>query len=260
MFLDTVSNLTVTNILSANRLLHSPIGVTTHRKSRERWAVALKLEGKTVYTVAGHPVLSDSRHPVLLPKGCDYSWRCELPGECILIEFDADETADDFTCFETADASTVTNAFLKIEKHLNLQAPYSKAKCFQALYEVLSFLMKSTESEYVPSQRARLLAPAVTYIAQNYYDGSISNDSLANLCGISTVHFRKTFEKIYGVSPIKYLHNFRLQKAKTLLHSDYDTIEQVALSVGYNSIYHFSKMFKQYTGITPTEYASRARS
>jgi ABC-type lipoprotein export system ATPase subunit len=50
-----------------------------------------------------------------------------------------------------------------------------------------------------------------------------------------------------------------LEKAKAILKSDYDTIEQVALSVGYNSIYHFSRMFKQYTGINPSEYAKASR-
>ena len=63
------------------------------------------------------------------------------------------------------------------------------------------------------------------------------------------------FFKVYGASPIHYLSEFRIKKAKSILKSDYDSIEQVAQSVGYNSIYHFSKMFKQYVGVSPTEYA-----
>ena len=77
---------------------------------------------------------------------------------------------------------------------------------------------------------------------------------------MSTVYFRRTFTSVYGISPIKYLHNFRIEKAKAILKSDYDTIEQVALSVGYNSIYHFSKMFKLYTGKSPLEYAKASRN
>lgn len=72
---------------------------------------------------------------------------------------------------------------------------------------------------------------------------------------MSTVYFRKTFASMYGVSPMKYLHNFRIKKAEAILLSDYESIEQVAFSIGYNSIYHFSKMFKNYTGQSPTEYA-----
>lgn len=76
---------------------------------------------------------------------------------------------------------------------------------------------------------------------------------------MSTVYFRKCFESAYGVSPIRYLHNFRISKAKAILRSDFDSVEQVATSVGYNSIYHFSKMFRQYTGQSPSEYAKSAR-
>ena len=93
-----------------------------------------------------------------------------------------------------------------------------------------------------------------------YFDSTITNNVLSNLCEMSTVYFRKNFENTYGIPPIKYLHNFRINKAKAILHSDYESIEQVALSVGYNSIYHFSKMFKIYTGKSPSEYAKASRN
>jgi AraC-like DNA-binding protein len=59
--------------------------------------------------------------------------------------------------------------------------------------------------------------------------------------------------------PIRYLHDYRVQRAKDILSSDYDSVTQVAESVGYNSVYHFSKMFRLYTGISPTEYAKASR-
>jgi AraC-like DNA-binding protein len=40
-----------------------------------------------------------------------------------------------------------------------------------------------------------------------------------------------------------------------MLKNDYNSVSQIAENVGYNSIYHFSKMFKAYTGISPKEYA-----
>ena len=79
--------------------------------------------------------------------------------------------------------------------------------------------------------------------------------SMAELCGMSVVYFRKCFESVYGKSPIRYLHDLRMEKAKGLLLSDYDSIGQIAESVGYGSIYHFSKMFRSYVGVSPTEFA-----
>lgn len=120
-------------------------------------------------------------------------------------------------------------------------------------------ILKSDKQEQQHPKKFSILQSATKYITENYSDNNITNESLAKLCAMSTVYFRKTFVSVYGISPIKYLHNFRIEKAKAILRSDYDTIEQVALSVGYNSIYHFSKMFKVYTGINPSEYAKASR-
>ena len=49
MFIHSVSNLAITKIFSANRLLSSPIGITTHRNNRNGWAIVLKTKGKTIY-------------------------------------------------------------------------------------------------------------------------------------------------------------------------------------------------------------------
>ena len=219
----------------------------------------MKLEGKTIYTAEGKEVLSDSSHPVILPKGCDYSWICKEPGECLIIEFDADIKDTTIFSFEIGDNSTVVNTFSKIEKSINKQTPYCQLECYSLLYTLLLFLAKSTTKDPTHPKKQKILHPAIKYISENYFDGNITNDFLAELCEISTVYFRKVFESVYDVSPIKYLHNFRIEKAKAILHSDFESIEQVATSVGYNSIYHFSKMFKQYTGTTPSEYAKASR-
>lgn len=260
MFIDSVANITITKVFSANRLINSPVGITTYRHNRNGWAVVLKFEGETIYYANGQTVLSNINHPVILPKGCSYSWKCTKGGECIIIEFEADSTCPDIFSFNVNGTSLIINNFTKIEKSLNSRKPYHKAECYHLLYEIISFLIKSKEKEYIDSKTLNLITPAIKYILENYFDSNITNDFLAELCGISTVYFRKKFESIYGVSPIKYLHNFRIKKAKAILLSDYESIEQVGLSVGYNSIYHFSKMFKIYTGISPSEYAKASRN
>ena len=260
VFINSVADIRVAKVLSANRLMNSPVGVTTHRRNRKRWAVALKLRGRTIYTFGEKTILSDSLHPVILPKGSDYSWMCEEPGECLIIEFDGDRQGADGISFEISDNSAIVNAFCKIEKSMNKRKPYYQLECLGELYEILLFLAKSITKEAIHPKKNMILQPAMKYITENYFDSTITNATLAQRCGISTVYFRKIFESAYGVSPIKHLHNFRIEKAKAILHSDYESVEQVALSIGYNSIYHFSKMFKQYTGISPSEYAKASRN
>lgn len=258
MFIHSVSDLNITKVISANRLLKSPVGITTSRKDRESWAVILKREGKTVYLQGSQKIISDALHPVILPKGCCYSWICTEPGECLVIEFQAESVCPKIQSFEIKNNTKIINAFSRIDTSLNTKAAYSQTECKYHVYEIILFLLKSIKNDPAHSTKQSVLAPAVKYISENYFDSNITNQYLSGLCGISTVYFRKSFEAVYGISPIRYLNNFRISKAKSILLSDYDTIEQVALSVGYNSIYHFSKMFRQYTGMSPTEYAKNS--
>ena len=256
---DVLNNITVTNIASALRLFNPVNAAKTYRKKRERWALALKTRGKTTYTDGGKSYLSDAMHPIIMPKGCQYSWKCLEEGEFLIVEFDALEESDDLISFTLADNSFLVFSFDKIEKALAGSSPDKNLKAKQLLYGVLYDLTKTAAKEYTPKDKIKLLSPATEYISERYYDNSITNDDLAKLCGISTVYFRKTFEAIYGASPIRYLHRLRIKKAKAILQSDCDSISQVAESVGYNSIYHFSKMFRLYTGVSPSEYAKTKR-
>jgi len=247
-----LEDLTICKVVAAVRLLHSPVGVQTKQKKREHWGLALKAGGKTVYTVDGREVLSDPTHPVLLPKGGCYTWICHEPGPCIIIEFDALEEPIDLQSFSVAEPDPILAAHERIERSLARKEEGYQLECKQILYRVLMQL--TTKKGYAPSDKQRLLQPAVDYINEHYYDPDISNDSLAALCGKSTVYFRKTFTAVFGISPMKYLGDLRIRKAKQLLTSDYSSIGQIAQSVGFGSIYHFSKTFKNSVGVAPSEY------
>ncbi len=115
--------------------------------------------------------------------------------------------------------------------------------------------MTSFEDIYVPKYMIKSIEPAMKYMLNNYDDIDISNESLAKLCSISVVYFRKLFYKIYKVAPIKYLKKIRLDKAKELLIGDFSSISDIATLVGFSSVYTFSKTFKKEIGVAPTEYA-----
>lgn len=259
MFVDYGIDITPIRVISAYRLLKSPIGVVTQQVRRKCWGVVLKAGGRTCYTQNEDTFPSDDLHVMLLPKDSQYSWECTQQGECIVIDFDALEEETSICSIEISDSSYIRSAFTKIERCLSLDTPANKLECMQLLYGILLFLCKSCNKKYIPKDKQHILAPALDYIAEKYADPEISNDFLAALCGISTVYFRKTFGAVYGSSPIRYLHELRINKAKAILSGDYGSIGQIAESVGYNSVYHFSKMFKTHTGMSPSQYAKTSR-
>lgn len=246
--------ITPVKVVASYRLLNSPVGVVTRQVRRNRWGIVLKAGGKTMYEQSGKTILSDRFHIMLLPKGSCYTWTCVEPGECIVIDFDAPENMDMICSIELRDPSPVLTAFAKIERYLCSDDLVGQLDAMQQLYGLLAFLMRSVNKQYLPKDKRNLILPAVDYITANYADSSINNEKLAELCSMSTVYFRKCFKAVYNCPPIHYLQNFRINKAKAILSGDYDSIGQVAESVGYSSVYHFSKMFKQYTGVSPRSY------
>ena len=120
-------------------------------------------------------------------------------------------------------------------------------------YSILLSFTQAASARYLPTEKQKKIAPAVEYVSQHYHE-NITNDTLAAVAGISTVYFRKLFTGTMGVSPITYVHRFRIEKAKEMLKSDYGTLSDIAQTLGYSSLYDFSRDFKKHTGIAPSKY------
>ena len=102
-------------------------------------------------------------------------------------------------------------------------------------------------------EKAKKLLPVIEYISKNL-SNEIKNDDLAKMIGVSTVYFRKLFAQVYGMSPMNYVKNLRIKKAKEMLRSDHGSITDIAFSLGYSNIYDFSRDFKKRTGTPPSKY------
>lgn len=94
----------------------------------------------------------------------------------------------------------------------------------------------------------------IAYMNENY-NSRISLDQIAKNMYLSPVYISKIFKEETGESPIKYLIQIRLEKAKEMLMSEEcGNIKDVAAMVGYDDVYYFSKLFKKYYGIAPAYY------
>ena len=223
------------------------------RNDRERWAAVIKYEGETVYSSNGKRFLSDIGHIVILPKGCSYEWQCTRSGHFSIIEFESEATFYEPISFAVKNGENILKMFKDLEYKRNLKSPTVELESIRDTYSILLVLMKAAEARYLPTEKQQKIAPAVEYISQHYNE-NITNDELAAIAGMSTVYFRKLFTSVLGVSPISYARNLRIEKAKEMLKSDYGTLSDIALSIGYSSLYDFSRDFKKHTGIAPSKY------
>lgn len=77
---------------------------------------------------------------------------------------------------------------------------------------------------------------------------------MAKIAKMSESHFIRCFKKETGVSPMEYLIEIRLNKAKKLLVSETKSITEISLMCGYNSASHFSTSFIKHNKVSPSDY------
>ena len=88
----------------------------------------------------------------------------------------------------------------------------------------------------------------------NNYTKDIYLDSLSEQYNVTVKHMSKLLKKALGIPFKQYITNLRILKSKELLTDSDETIENIALKIGFNSRNTFIRAFKLLEGITPSEY------
>lgn len=89
------------------------------------------------------------------------------------------------------------------------------------------------------------------------YSEKVSIPDLAARVSMSQRTFMRRFKAATGETPISYLQRLRINAARHLLENDLKTVREISLKVGYEDLNFFSKLFKRYTGLSPSAYRDR---
>ena len=106
------------------------------------------------------------------------------------------------------------------------------------------------------SQYARI-AHSLSHIHENYMN-PISVDHLADKANMSLSSFHRAFKQVTGESPLRYLKKVQLNKARSLITAQGLRVNIAANQVGYESVSQFSREFKRYFNVSPSQAHSAA--
>lgn len=84
-------------------------------------------------------------------------------------------------------------------------------------------------------------------------DESLNLEVFAQRYQMSYSYFRKLFKTYTGLSPAQYHLQLRLQKARNLIYSTDKPVKEIAFSLGFESQFHFSKIYKKKFGMSPNK-------
>lgn len=218
------------------------------------WIMYIKLAGDTWYHKDGRKMYASPNHVMLIAPGVRYKYEIIEPGPVGVLMFDLDVQGDDVYCFPTSNSQKIITIFKDI---LRAQGDVlGNIKCIKGVYRIFEILLESHfRSKRLGAGDCGKITAIAEYMDQNLSDSSVTNASLAAMCGMSESHFRRLFSSGYGMPPMTYLRKNRMEAAKNIIIDEgCDSVEKLAARVGYKDVYHFSKMFKKYTGLTPKQF------
>jgi Response regulator containing CheY-like receiver domain and AraC-type DNA-binding domain len=98
-----------------------------------------------------------------------------------------------------------------------------------------------------------LIEKVKQHVSQDLADG-VSLQSAADRFGMNASYFSRWFKFETGQNFVAFLKERRIEKAKSLLAQSPHSLQEISVRIGYADIKHFSRVFKEYTGYSPSEY------
>ncbi|PKM58221.1 MAG: hypothetical protein CVU98_02025 [Firmicutes bacterium HGW-Firmicutes-3] len=138
------------------------------------------------------------------------------------------------------------NQTMKIGNH-------HEAKCL--LRDFCNQYMEKLDKQKT-DKTAIVLDKLIVYINLHYAE-NITLDQLSSICDLSPSYISKVFKKHLNTNFIDYVSSVRTLVAKRLLKNSLLSIKEIGYEIGYVDSNYFTRVFKKYEGMTPTEYRNK---
>lgn len=172
----------------------------------------------------------------------------------MLANFPTSSTA--FPCPEIQQACDLLQELLEETNYIRENDAYY---ALSALFRLFSLHIGNNEAFTVDRDKT-LVQTIRNYIRDNY--NTISNEEeLSSLVHLSTCQMYKIFKKETGTSPMRYLNEYRIRTAKSILVKTDHSINEIAETLGFSDPGYFCRVFQRYSnGMSPTAYRKEKTS
>ena len=186
-----------------------------------------------------------------VPAGVDYT-RIAKVDNLIAVHFRAlGILTNDIECFFPKYPHNIGKLFIQLFEVWQKKDIGYQYRANALFYEILA---ECYSQNVGMSSHVSKIQASVEYINDNFKDSMFSIEEAASLSFMSGTYFRKLFKKEYGISPMKYVINRRIEYAASLILSGYYSLNEVAFLSGYSDYKYFSTEFKRMMGVSPSKY------
>jgi AraC-like DNA-binding protein len=122
---------------------------------------------------------------------------------------------------------------------------------------IVAAVQAAERNRWTDSRTCELVRRAKAAIEEQGDDLPVIED-LAESLGVSGGHLRRIFKKHTGLSPYQYHLQLKISRAKLMLRESDMPIKHIARQLGFQNVYHFSKLFKKMANVPPNRWRSGA--
>lgn len=168
------------------------------------------------------------------------------------------------TCHDFKKISDILKILTTLSTKRQLTCAVQASICLSTIIADISQLTIDeiiTNSEFRPTHVIpNKLKKAMNYIFQHYSE-QISLNDLSTYCGVSKQQLIRYFKQSLGMTPITYINEYKVTRAKELL-VNYPTllIAEIASELGFDNQYYFTKLFTKHAGESPSAYRYRVKN
>lgn len=119
------------------------------------------------------------------------------------------------------------------------------------VFQLLSRFFKQGQSKI--EMEDNRIAKTVLYI-RKHLNEAIELEKLAEISCLSKDHFIRLFKKELGTTPLQYINQKKIEKAKLLLITEELAVKEIAFQLAFDDYSYFNRLLKKTTGVTPQEY------
>jgi AraC-like DNA-binding protein len=147
----------------------------------------------------------------------------------------------------------IISMFDRIFDEVRSQKPLYQMKACTAVLALITEMISRSRRQDQHDFYQKIVEKAKYLMESNIY-GAINLPNIAEQIGISTSHLNEIFKQYTSMTPYQYYIHLKIHKAEDLLLREDISIKEAAWRMGFEDQYYFSRLFKNKTGIAPSDW------
>jgi AraC-like DNA-binding protein len=155
--------------------------------------------------------------------------------------------------FETGLHDSILNTFNHILDEVRAERPLYQLKTCALILSLIAEVLSRERRKDQPNHYEKIVA-RTKYLMESNVCGAINLPSISEQLGISVPRLNAIFKDYTSMTPYQYYIHIKIHKAENLLEQEDISVKEAAYKMGFEDQYYFSRLFKNKTGVSPSDW------